>query len=506
MIKKSAICFAVAGVATLGLVGCNSSSEDDSETTLSSSVLISSFSLSEDDDVLDDLDSVYFSIDLVKASIFNADSLPYGTDVSKLVPVITSSDGLSVAELHVPRPGQADTIYNYITNSTDSIDFSNGPVKLHVVSLSGEVSRDYTIRVNVHTVKTDSLAWGDVARRALPSKFSTVKSQRTAAQGDVLYCLTSNGAQYSVAMVNNPGEDNWAVADVTLPTGADINTFTGTNDALYILTDAGELYKSTDGAFSWTDCGVKMNYLYGGYGTSVIGAVEKSDGWHRVSYPAGLDEAVESDFPISGTSMPVIFSTPLALSNQMLIFGGRTAAGDLLSTTWGYDGSNWAKLTVTALPKALEDLAVVPYFTYKTADDSWAKGDYATLIALGGREADKTLNRTVYVSCDYGITWAAADSLMQTPDVMPSMANMQGFVYKSVLTTRSASSTWQSFATRRVPSWLIPYSAPASRVTQAVTEWECPYIYLFGGEDTAGNTFNTIWRGVINRYTFKPIV
>jgi hypothetical protein len=43
-------------------------------------------------------------------------------------------------------------------------------------------------------------------------------------------------------------------------------------------------------------------------------------------------------------------------------------------------------------------------------------------------------------------------------------------------------------------------------VTQAVTEWECPYIYLFGGEDTAGNTFNTIWRGVINRYTFKPIV
>jgi hypothetical protein len=505
MIKKSAICFAVAGVATLGLVGCNSSSEDSDE-TLSSSVLINSFSLTADDDVMDDLDSVYFSIDLVKAAIFNADSLPYGTDVSKLIPVISSSDGLSVAELHVPRPNKADTIYNYITNSTDSIDFSNGPVILHVVSLNGEVSRDYTINVNVHTVKTDSLAWGDVARRALPSKFAAPKSQRTAAQGDVLYCLTSDGSQYSVAMINNPGNDDWAIANVSLPAGANINTFTGSTDALYILTTSGELYKSTDGAFTWSDCGVKMDNIYGGYGKQIIGSVEKSDGWHRVSYPAGTDELIPSDFPVSGTSLPVTFSTDLALSNQMLIFGGRTAAGTLIADTWGFDGTNWAKLSVTALPKALENPAVVPYFTYKKADDSWAKGTYATLIAFGGRESDGTINQKVYTSVDYGITWALAGDLLQMPECVPAMADMQGFVYKSVLTTRSGNSAWQSFKTHRVPSWLIPYNAPVSRVTEAITEWECPYIYLFGGVDANGTLFNTIWRGVINRYTFKPIV
>jgi hypothetical protein len=95
---------------------------------------------------------------------------------------------------------------------------------------------------------------------------------------------------------------------------------------------------------------------------------------------------------------------------------------------------------------------------------------------------------------------------MQMPECVPAMADMQGFVYQSVLTTRSGAGEWQSFATRRIPSWLIPYSAPASRVTEAITEWECPYIYLFGGVDANGTLFDTIWRGVINRYTFKPLV
>ncbi|WP_302265615.1 DUF6242 domain-containing protein, partial [uncultured Duncaniella sp.] len=46
---------------------------------------ISSFSLSKDDSVLRALDSVFFSIDLINAEIYNADSLPKGTDIRKLV-------------------------------------------------------------------------------------------------------------------------------------------------------------------------------------------------------------------------------------------------------------------------------------------------------------------------------------------------------------------------------------------------------------------------------------
>lgn len=118
--------------------------------------MVSSFSLVANDSLLVNLDSVFFSIDLVNAKIYNADSLPYGTDVSHLVAKI-STMGSSVAELHIPRPGKSDSIIDYLKRPNDSIDFSNGPVIFHIVALDKSTQRDYSISVNVHKVKPDSL-------------------------------------------------------------------------------------------------------------------------------------------------------------------------------------------------------------------------------------------------------------------------------------------------------------------------------------------------------------
>jgi hypothetical protein len=46
---------------------------------------------------------------------------------------------------------------------------------------------------------------------------------------------------------------------------------------------------------------------------------------------------------------------------------------------------------------------------------------------------------------------------------------------------------------------------PASRATAPITQWEVPYIYLFGGYDSEGYLYNSVWRGVINRLSFKPL-
>lgn len=53
---------------------------------------VTAFSLNDNKKVLDSLSNVFFSIDLVSANIFNADSLPYGTNVSRLVPYDKSFD------------------------------------------------------------------------------------------------------------------------------------------------------------------------------------------------------------------------------------------------------------------------------------------------------------------------------------------------------------------------------------------------------------------------------
>ena len=166
MSRLSAFCLIICGLAA-GFASCNSESET-LEYEVPSSALVKSFSLSEDEKVIDNLDKVFFSIDLANCKIFNADSMPYGTKIDKLVPVITTG-GASAVELVVPRSGKSDTTYNYMTNSTDSIDFSNGAVTLKIVSPDESVTMSYTINVNVHKMKSDSLAWGSVAYSALPT-------------------------------------------------------------------------------------------------------------------------------------------------------------------------------------------------------------------------------------------------------------------------------------------------------------------------------------------------
>ena len=57
---------------------------------------ITSFSLSKNDSVLRALDSVFFSIDMINAEIYNADSLPKGTDIRKIVVNVGASAAKSV--------------------------------------------------------------------------------------------------------------------------------------------------------------------------------------------------------------------------------------------------------------------------------------------------------------------------------------------------------------------------------------------------------------------------
>ena len=89
MRKFTTICLA-ALAAVLLFARCNSDMEYHSEST-SASVAVYSFGFQADDSVLANLDTVFFSIDLDRALIFNGDSLPYGTHVDKLVPLLYTS-------------------------------------------------------------------------------------------------------------------------------------------------------------------------------------------------------------------------------------------------------------------------------------------------------------------------------------------------------------------------------------------------------------------------------
>ena len=69
-------------------VSCNKNDKDDDDaftySTSKQTTLVTGFALQANNEVLANLDSVHFTIDYDNGLIYNADSLPVGTDISAL--------------------------------------------------------------------------------------------------------------------------------------------------------------------------------------------------------------------------------------------------------------------------------------------------------------------------------------------------------------------------------------------------------------------------------------
>lgn len=501
MSKK--LLYFIISLATVSILGsCNKDSDNGVITSSSSTVVVSSFSLSKDEKVLTGLDSVFFSIDLTSAQVFNADSLPYGTDVSRLVPKI-GVEGCSVAELHFSRANKPDTVVNYLTNPADSIDFSAGTVKLHLASANLEAERDYYISVNVHKMKPDSLYWNRTARRNLPTSIGIPGRQKTVVYKNHTVCLTAAGTNYCIATSSNPGDDNWTTQGVNFPFTPAVETLSATSDALYITDSDGKLYRSADGV-SWTDCAVTLHYIYGGYGDKLLAVERRGAAYYHVTYPATTATAVPEGCPIEGTSQIATFTNEWSAGTQAYVLGGVTSEGQLTGSMWGYDGHNWAKISQQEVP-AGKGKTMFSYVTFKTDSTSWKTKAYTTLVALGGQNAAGVNDKTVYVSLNMGLNWKKADALMQLPDYIPAMFDSQVVVANSTLTVNKASSHWEELSSSPLPRWYRLAASASTDGKKPITEWECPYVYLFGGKSAEGTLYNTVWRGVINRLSFKPL-
>jgi len=499
-----------ATVAASTFIGCNS--DYTVPESVYSNVAVQSFNLQADEKVLDNLDSVFFSIDLVKGRIFNADSLPYGTAINKLVPKILMMETVSRAELTVRLASGKDTVYNYLENSTDTIDFSNGPVRLSVTSLSATATAEYSIEVLVHTLKSDSLVWHQMAKRELPTSLDNVKEQKTVRANDVTYCLASDGSIYTIARKEGVS-DMWEESTPALPADAAVNSLTACGDKLYVLAiPAGEvngaLYVSADGGAKWNATGMKMAYIYGAYGDVILGNM--FDGVYKsVEYPAGGHVSAElpAGMPVKATSQTNSFKFPLGQDAVVAFVGGQAADGTYSNGTWAYDGTVWTNIAVTPLGTAMGGMTLVPFYTYRT-NNQFIVTEYNILMAFGGMADGKT-NRKVYISYDYGMNWAEGGELIQLPDYIPDFAFAQAYVEELTLESR-AYSPWREYAT----DYRIPATAsfealslyPASRATTSVSSWNCPFIYLYGGMQSDGTCSDTIWRGTLNRLVFKPII
>lgn len=476
------------------LAGCNSDSGDDVESTdLSASTMVTGFSLASNRKILANLDSVFFTIDLAGRRIYNADSLPYGTDVSRMIVNVTVPNSASLEMQMVSRFTGNDTTINLTQNPKDSINFASGTTYLVVKAPDNESVGTYAVNVNVHRVLPDSMRWARTTAGTLPGTIPAPTAQRTVRFGSELLCMTSTVRRTVLCRTATPFDsDSWQQEDVALPAGADVNSFTATTDGLYIICADGSLHYAADSRLQWTEvepAGSGWSHLYGGFTDRVVGV--RGSQW--ATYPesaSGDIAALGADFPVAQTSQLVSFSSDWNVEPQAIMAGGVTAGGEFTGATWAFDGQSWFRLNsnggLRELPAGPAPL-LFPYFTFTTSTSNWAVTRRATWIAVTyAQEGSEPGTAKVYTSQDNGINWNPAPSNLQLPAAMSARYDAQAFVCPH---TNSTS---------------------ALRAIKPITEWDTDYVYVFGGsyfDAYSGSTrlYNQLWRGVIERLTFKPL-
>ncbi len=475
----------------ISLGSCNkddsSSSSDVIYGTSTTSALVTNFTLKENTKILNGLDSIHFTIDQDKKMIYNADSLPMGTDVSHLLCDVSFGTTVSKAEF-VVGGGTAivqDTTIKYSDSMTDSIDFT-GHVTLNVTSSDGTSSNSYRIYVNVHQVEPDSIVFALNDRRDLPAAGDDNYAVGMAQMGDTYYSMVNNSNGRYLATAETPS-GKWTSQKVTLPFTPVESSFAATTDAFYMLDEAGNLYTSGD-ALSWTSTGQVWSRIIGAYGDRLLGLSLVDGTLCNDEYPRRSDftpTAIPEDFPVVGSSQLINETNEWTTSSVSIMFGGRNASGKVVDSVWGYDGKTWGDLnhSYESEVPALDGAILFRYWTYNVNSYSQHATAKASWVIMGGRNANGEFNRNTYISRDMGITWYAASTAMEIPSYMPSFYRALSFVCNEKRSVDKA----------------------PKRVSQYITEWDVPYVYIVGGFDSKGTLLNNVWKGTITRMTFKPV-
>jgi len=505
-VTLSALC-GVLTILLLSVTSCNSKEEGDNDKTgyeVSTDVAVTGFKLKADNRILPGLDSVFFSIDLHQGLIYNADSLPKGTTLRGLIPVITYNAGVSAATITMTGGHYFEKTINYKKNPTDSVDFS-GRVVLTLVAQDGVTTRNYQLKVNVHKMEPDSLWWDEMAVAKLPSRLAAnPQAQRTVSyKGNALSLLQESDGTYTVSQTDDLASAEWQKQPVSFSFVPDVRSMCAAEDKLYMLSVQGDLYSSADG-IDWQPTGVGgWQSIIGAYADRLIGLKTLSGADVFAEYPSGgLDgQNIPAGFPTSGRSNFYTYTNKWSSQPTGLFVGISPDAAAPLANTWCFDGRNWAN--VSAHPAgSVVGATLIPYYVYRKTSNLWVHTEYSILLLVGGRKADGTMNRETYLSYDNGVNWYVATELMRLPDYIPSMTEVDNVVMDTKMNGSFRPQSWDPMPERDLMPWYrVKYDVDGYNVS-----WNCPYIYLFGGVDEQGVLSNTIWKGVLNRLTFVPLM
>lgn len=375
---------------------------------------------SEDSTTTVDASTYTMTIDQLTRQIYNTDSLPAGTDISKVVCTVTSKNSGVV----LVKRMESDTIDYY--SSSDSIDFTK-PRAFLVYSTDGTNYRRYDVTVNVHKQLPDSFVWRSQSAGDLQN--TSYRYPRLYPLGDKMVLLASDGNNSSLLYVKDINDD----ATPWKHPGSNINTVFSPDayknacvfgDKLYML-NRGSLYATADGS-TWepvennlTDntaqlVGAGKNKMYAITSTGILSSADGKT-WAQAQ--------MDADAGYLPTGSISICSLPLKTNSEVerVVMVGNTQKADTAAVVWGKlenasdDNSDFQwSLYEGGYKNLLPNMSGLVVMKYD-----------GNLYAIGGaglNGSKATAYSTLYCSTDQGMTWHTS-SLFTLPQDFPSSAD-----------------------------------------------------------------------------------
>ncbi|MBP3354198.1 MAG: hypothetical protein J6L02_06060 [Bacteroidales bacterium] len=479
--------------------------------------MVCTFSLQKNTEVLSNLDSIFFTIDLDKSLIYNADSLPKGTDVSAIAIVATFMNPANVYISYEDAEG-VERNFSYLATSNAAVDFTksdDNKVKMRVVAADGNTSQTYTLKVNVHKVVADSLYWKKIETTTISDNLKEAISAKCLSTENGYY-LFAQDADGTLELYRTFDFASWeSKGEVTLPL-MDWRSLTVAGSSLYVLSQDNKLYVCSDiDNMTFVESSLFSSYtpisLIGIYDlNNLIAVVKENDVYKHASLNIITGEIVISslsdDFPITGFSQPIYFSSKWTQS-QLVIACGELQDGSLSNAVWGFDGTNWAILNNAVSGGSLitprKGASLFTYYTYEYNSEIDLHKKVLTYFIIGGYDGNETL-KDLYYTTNLGGKWkkAGVTSPMALPSEITPRMYADAFVVDESITTKSygGSSLWRDIELVNTKDITKLYSLKSDE-DQIV-----PYIYMVGGSNSLQYKFiNEVWKGVIWRLTFPPI-
>lgn len=411
--------------------------DDNKEVEYSDNATITSFSINDIKTTLIDGtdttvlkvagDKYAFKIDQIGRRIYNNDSLPYRTDVRKVVAKIGTRVSGSITYGVKGHDGQ-DSICTWA--SGDSLDFTN-PIVFTVHAPDGMANRLYEVRVNVHQVDPEVMCWNKLDDGSFPGANITGRSKAVGFLNR-MYVFSEVGEQVQVASSDN-GLAWTSFASLSGVVGkVDCSSICVFGGQLLLIAD-GEIYVSTD-AQSWQKASQQADAVVATSSYKLL-AVNQGKFVEGLSSADGIrwtqsEVAVPGNFPTGGyTSV----SIPLRSNSKIetVIMLGQDGATDSTTvwSTYSTDMFTWTPYITNMYkyncPK-LDNMALIHYNDL--------------LYVFGGKGVyegeELTAFQRFYTSENYGLVWKPVSEKMGLPQ------ELNGFEKSFAYWVDEADSLW----------------------------------------------------------------